>query len=428
MESAALVERTHAAVPTATPVRGRRSRLDSVDMVRGLVMVIMALDHTRDYLQNTYSINPVDLSTTNPALFLTRWITHYCAPTFVFLAGTGAFLAGRRGMTRGGLSWFLFSRGVWLVFLEVVVVRLCWEFAFNYRQSDGTWEIGAGVLWAIGWSMVALSGLCCLPTSVVTVIGLTIVLFHNHFDAITVKADNLGWFGPFWAILHSTERVQLFPNVFYQSGYGVGPWIGVICCGYGMGALLTLDRETRRPQLIGLGLALTCLFVALRFSNVYGDMAITTPNLPGPWSQQKSWDFTLFSFLNCQKYPPSLLYLLMTLGPAITLLGLFDREAGPIGRFFIVFGRVPLFYYLLHLPLIHAIAIGIDYYRFGASPFSSHGFSYLFLTPEAVPPNYGIPLALVYAVWAGVVLLLFPFCYWFARFKSRSTAAWLSYF
>jgi uncharacterized membrane protein len=362
------------------PAKTARPRLDNVDLVRGLVMVIMALDHVRDYLAATsYEFNPVDLNQTTSGVFLTRWITHFCAPVFTFLAGTGAFLAGSRGMTRKGLSWFLLSRGLWLVILELVVVRLSWEFAFNYEQPNGSWWIGAGTLWSIGWSMVVLSVLCFLPTSAVTAIGLAIVAFHNHFDHIRLETQDLGWFGPLWGVLHSSEKVKLMggpflgmnlPDVYFQSGYGVLPWVGAMCCGYGLGALFLLDRPTRRRQLIGLGVALTLLFIGLRYTNIYGDLSASptsaAPPGPGPWSEQsRGPEFTVFSFLNCQKYPPSLLYLLMTLGPAIVLLGLCDRDAGPIGRFLIIFGRVPLFFYLLHIPLIHAIGILIDEYRFG---------------------------------------------------------------
>jgi uncharacterized membrane protein len=415
-------------------VKSARPRIDSVDLVRGLVMVIMALDHVRDFLAETFRTDPVDIKHTFPLLFFTRWITHFCAPTFTFLAGTGSFLAGARGMTRTGLSWFLFSRGLWLVILELTWIHLSWNFSFIYDQGPAGYHIGAGTLWSIGWSMVILSGLCFLPTSVITVIGVAIVAFHNLFDG--VKAAQLGWFGQFWGILHSTEEVQLLdnvqilPRIFFQSGYAVLPWTGALCCGYGLGALITLDRQTRRPQLIGLGLALTALFVGLRYTNFYGDLVPVKADDPGagPWSVQDDWVLTICSFLNCQKYPPSLLYLLMTLGPAITLIGIFDHDAGPIGKFFIIFGRVPLFYYLLHIPLIHAIGIAIDYYRFGHSPLADNGFWNLVQNPDQAPANYGISLFWVYVIWIGVVLGLYPLCYWFAGIKQRYRARWLSYF
>jgi uncharacterized membrane protein len=274
-------------------------------------------------------------------------------------------------------------------------------------------DIGVGVLWAIGWSMVFLSCLVFLPPWAVGTIGIAIVTLHNFTDSLMAQ----GSFGWIWAILHSAERCNPVANIYFQSGYALLPWMGVIAAGYGFGTLLLQSPAKRRSALLALGLGLTVAFIALRWSNIYGDR--------GPWSQQPEPLFTLFSFLNCWKYPPSLLYLLMTLGPAITFLGIFDRASGPVSRFFIVFGRVPLFYYLLHLPLIHALAIEWDYYRFGWSPLAGH--SCFEIRIENVPKDYGTNLAVVYGVWIGVVLVLYPLCRWFAAFKQRHRTAWLSY-
>ena len=404
-----------------------RPRLDSVDLLRGLVIVLMTLDHVRDFLSSDRA-DPMDLTATYPALFLTRWITHYCAPIFVFLAGTGAFLSGSRGRGKKDLSWFLLTRGLWLVFLEMVVVRFAWTFNFEFVHQ------GVGVLWAIGWSMVVLAGLVFLPLSSIVVIGLSMIAYHNLFDK-TLGADVGSW-GWLWALTHSGETLgwtffqdghwvqwqilspeaaQNFSGFTIGTGYGLIPWAGVMAAGYGLGALLLLDRWTRRPQLIGLGLALTGLFILLRYSNVYGDR--------NPWAEQENWLMTVFSFINCHKYPPSVLYLLMTLGPGITLLGLFDHRPGWLGKFFIVFGRVPLFFYLLHLYLIHVLQLGLAYFQHGKMPPELFNFP-----PGHAPlPEYGYDLGTVYLFWAAVVLFLFPLCYWFGNFKRRHSYAWLSY-
>jgi uncharacterized membrane protein len=432
-----------------SPETQSRSRLDAIDLLRGLVMVIMALDHVRDYFSyaaimtpgaasgslTRRFIDPADLSMTTPGLFLTRWVTHYCAPTFIFLAGTGAFLYGSRGKTRGQLSWFLLTRGLWLVVLELTLVRLGWNFAFDYRHEvDGkvTWDFGAGVLWGIGWSMVVLGCLVYLPTSFVAALGIGIIVFHNQMDSF--GPEQFGRFGWLWTILHSPGTADITPTIHFGSGYAILPWVGVIAAGYGFGAFYLLDARERSRQLLGLGLAIILAFVALRTLNQYGDLRY--PPFPGesvtdvsgragPWSERDGGLFTAFAFLNCQKYPPSLLFVLMTLGPAIIALALFERAHGPLARFFIVFGRVPLFFYLLHIPLIHALAVGLDYWAYGKSPLATAG--YWGLDPNEVPADYGHSLPVVYLIWLGVVLALYPLCWWFARVKRRSKSAWLSY-
>jgi uncharacterized membrane protein len=446
-------------------------RLDSIDLLRGLVMVIMALDHVRGFFSNAIGINPTDLNQTNPALFLTRWITHYCAPTFVFLAGTSAFLYGRRCQTRGQLAWFLLTRGIWLVILEVTLVRLGWSFNLDYRFG-----FGGGVIWAIGCSMIALAGLVFLPTSAVAVVGVALIAFHNLWDIKT--AADVGLPEWLWVSLHRGGDFPFLPEIFKQlrtwipalppwvvdlrfgTGYCLLPWIGVIAAGYGFGAIFLLNPAERRRQLLGLGLALTALFIALRYTNYYGDPNSRTDSWPGPWRVHDDWWFTLFSFVNCQKYPPSLLFALMTLGPTITLLGLFEGGTGRLGRALVVFGRVPLFYYLLHIPLIHALAIGVDYARYGSSPLWAKGpwdlhkdllpgvASTVGLTGtpmasgpllagstlypgsihlDSVPPDYGLSLPGVYLAWACVILLLWPLCWWYAGVKRRHRSGWLSY-
>src|SRR5213596_173936 len=362
-----------------------RPRLDSVDTLRGLVMVIMALDHTRDSFSKDLAFDPSDLDKTYPALFLTRWITHFCGPVFIFLAGTGAFLSSTRGKSRTELSWFLLTRGLWLVFLELTWVRcLGWQFNFDFHFAMGI------VIWAIGWSMVALSGLVFLPLRWVTTFGILMIASHNLFDY--VKPESWGSLGWFWKILHSGGIIVPVDGYRFAAGYPLIPWIGVMAAGYGFGALLLREPIERRKWLLGLGALLTALFILLRAINVYGD--------PGSWSGQKNTLFTLFSFLNCHKYPPSLLYLLMTLGPALLALALLDRGTPRWLKPVLVFGRVPLFYYLLHLPLIHGLAVVTSYLHYGQA-------TWWFATPDAPvarPSDCGYSLPVVYLVWLGVVL------------------------
>lgn len=414
---------------------GSRARLDNIDLVRGLVMVIMALDHSRGYFSNFHH-SPVDLEHTSYGLFLTRWITHFCAPTFTFLAGTGAFLYGARGRSSGHLSWFLFSRGVWLLVLEFTWVRFSWSFQVELLHYGG------GTLWAIGMSMVLMAGLVFLPTAMVAVIGVGLIAFHNLLDH--VSGAQVGLPQGLWALLHESGSWEIplgadLGSVHLGTGYCLLPWLGVMAAGYGFGALFLLDQQVRRKQLIGMGLALTALFIVLRYGNAYGDLMRVDPErsheqrgmVTGPWAKQSDPVFTVFSFLNCQKYPPSLLYVLMTLGPAIFLLGLFDRPVGGVGRFFVTFGRVPLFFYLLHIPLIHflfrlsaCLRTGDGSYLRQWSPLSE-GFGYKL--PEVPKPSMGYELWVVYLVWVGVVLFLYPLCRWFAGVKKRHPGGILQY-
>jgi uncharacterized membrane protein len=423
----------NASVPPVSS--SNRSRFDSIDLLRGLVMVIMALDHVRDYFHNaSFKVDPVDLSHTTPALFFTRWITHFCAPTFVFLAGTGAYLSGTRGKTRGQLSWFLLTRGLWLVLFEATFVRLSWNFHLDYSK-----EFGGGVFFAIGWSMVVMSGLVFLPTAAIAAIGVALVAFHNLLDG--KSAEQMGLPKLLWMVLHSPERLEIFsggklgpftiPPLHFVTGYSILPWLGVMAAGYAFGTFFLLDRSARRKELLGLGFVLCALFVILRASNLYGDLMPTVyggnqGKSPGPWAVQENPLFTVMSFLNCHKYPPSLLFLLMTLGPGIIALAVFDREQGALGRFFVTFGRVPLFYYFLHIPLIHGLMVAADYVRYGSSPYATE--APWTIGSKKLPEGYGYDLWVVYLVWIGVVLLLYPLCRWFAGVKQRNRSAWLSYF
>jgi uncharacterized membrane protein len=394
---------------------GSHARLASVDFLRGSVMILMALDHTRDFFHycGFYSpCDPTDLSRTYTALFVTRWVTHFCAPVFVFLAGAGAFLSGSRGKSKSDLSIFLLTRGLFLILLELTVVRVSWWFNFDFRFEGGQ------VIWALGWSMILLAGLIFLSARTVTVFAVAMIAVHNLFDGL--RAQDLGALDWVWKILHEFSLIQPTPRTAFAVAYPLIPWMGVMAAGYGFGRLLLLERGTRRKTLLILGAGLVLLFVIIRATNLYGD--------PRPWSSQKSTLFTVFSFLNTEKYPPSLLFLLMTLGPAIAALSMPDRELGRLTRPVIVFGRVPLFFYLLHLPLIHGLAVLIARLRYGQAEWLFSNPPWLpGVTPVRIPEAYGFGLPVVYLIWFGIVLALYPVCAWYAGVKKRRRDAWLSY-
>jgi uncharacterized membrane protein len=288
-------------------------RLEAVDVLRGAVMVVMVLDHVRDYFMDV-RINPTDLALTSPPLFFTRWITHFCAPTFVFLAGVGAAIARARGKTQGELSLFLLTRGFCLILLEQTLASLGMFFTIPPIL------IGL-ILWAIGWSMIALAALIFLPRTVIGVFGIGMIALHNLLDNVQVRGG--GMLTTLWGVLHQPGMHQLPGGVPLLVGYPLIPWVGVMATGYALGPVLLRPREQRTPILLGLGLASVAGFAILRATNAYGD--------PRPWSPQPSLAFTVMSFLNCQKYPPSLLFLLMTLGPALLALAVLDRGLGWLG-------------------------------------------------------------------------------------------------
>jgi uncharacterized membrane protein len=386
------------------------SRIQSVDLLRGLVMVIMALDHTRDFVHaGAMSFQPENLAQTTPAIFLSRWITHVCAPAFMFCAGVGAFLRHERGGTTGELTRFLVTRGFWLIMLEFTVVRAGFFF------DVGVDPLYLLVLWALGWSMIALALLIHLPYGVLLAVSLGMIALHNLLDG--VAPEQFGAFAWLWKVLHVQSLLSTKPLVLVA--YPLVPWIGVMSAGYCFGRVYRLPPDRRRTLLVGLGVSLCAAFVLLRALNGYGD--------PRPWSTQPQPMFTLLSFLNATKYPASLSFLLMTLGPAIVFLGLVDRWRVVDSHPLLVFGRVPLFYFVLHIPLARAIAIAMTWFEYGSAPF-------LFLPPPTLgsprdlfPPDYGWNLGVVYLVWLVVVAALYPICLWFARLKVRRRSWWLSY-
>jgi uncharacterized membrane protein len=387
----------------AEPV-AKRARIESIDVVRGVIMILMALDHTRDFFGNS-GVNPTDPATTTIPLFFTRWITHFCAPTFFLLTGTGAYLAGRRKSTPE-LSRFLFTRGLWLIFLELTVTRcLGWQFNFDYHLLFFI------VLWALGWAMIVLSILIYLPTWLITAFGVVMIATHNLLDS--VESSN-----PLWSFLHSPNFIWRTPHYSGLVSYVLIPWVGVTAVGYGLGQIYNWPSERRRPFLLRLGLSLSAAFIVLRAINAYGD--------PGPWATQKSAVFTVLSFLNTNKYPPSLLYLLMTLGPTLIFLWAVDARTPHWLRPALIFGKVPMFYYLLHIPLIHLVAVAVCFARYGHVywMFESPDIRYFPITP---PPGWGYSLPIVYLVWVVVVATLYPLCRWFAGIRQRRSDTWLSY-
>jgi len=383
----------------------RPPRLDSIDLLRGIAMVLMALDHVRDFFTNV-RFDPLDLTSTNPALFFTRWITHYCAPGFVFLAGTAAFLSLSRGRSPAQLSRFLFTRGFWLIFLELTIVRFAWLFNLNYGLSFGQ------VIWAIGWSMIVLAVLVRFPAIWSAIFGIAMIGLHNLADGLTPSAfGSLAWL---WKIVHVQDQIELGGSAVFVTAYPLIPWLGVMAAGYAFGQLLRWEAPRRRAAFLWIGGVSTALFVIIRLSNVYGD--------PSPWQVQSTQLDTLLSFLNTTKYPPSLLYLLMTLGPAILALPALERWHNWLSRALIVFGRVPLFYYILHILVAHALAVL-------AALLTGYDPSFMFANspPWEWPAGYGFSLPVVYAVWLAVVVGLYPLCRWFAAVKRRTRSPWLSY-
>jgi uncharacterized membrane protein len=389
---------------SAKPAR----RLDGLDLLRGLVMVVMVLDHTRDYFGDP-SINPTDLSRTTPALFLTRWITHFCAPTFALLAGVGARLAGARGLDRGALARFLLTRGLWLIFLEQTIEK----FGLTFRLKPDL-LIGL-VLWSIGGSFVLLSAFVAakVPARVVGATGLAIIAAHNLLDGSSFEFA--GPLRPLLSFLLRPGVIEGPGGVTVLVGYPLLPWFGVVAVGYWLGDVFGLEPNRRRAMLTWIGLAAIGLFAALRFSRIYGE--------PRSWSSEGGGLATVLSFVNCTKYPPSLLFLLMTLGPALLALAAFERGAGVLGRPLVTLGRVPLFFYLLQWYVIHALALAVAAAR-------GEPTGWLFVDfPGCQPPSSSaFSLPAVYGWWFVVLAVLYAPCGWFAGVKRRHrTSVWLRY-
>jgi uncharacterized membrane protein len=389
-------------------------RLEAIDAVRGAVMVLMALDHVRDFIhRGAMSVSPTNLAATTPAVFLTRWVTHVCAPTFMLLAGMGAFLWLNRGRTKLQLSTFLLTRGLWLIVLELTAMRLSYNFNFSLQEP-----VLLLVLWALGLCMIGLALLIWLPRGVLAVLSVAAIALHNCLDGI-----NAARFGPAawaWNVLHQPGAFGV-AGATVVVGYPLVPWVAVMALGYCTGGLFLVDRAVRRRRFAAIGATATLLFVAVRLLNGYGD--------PIPWAEQRSPTYTVLSFLNTVKYPPSLDFLLMTLGPAFLALAWFDRPRLTPSNPLVVLGRVPLFFFVAHFFAAHVVAALLAFAQYGADawafvfqPVPSMGGP-----AAAFPAEFGYSLGVAYLVWALVVAGLYPVCRWFAAVKARRRDWWLSY-
>jgi uncharacterized membrane protein len=383
------------------------NRIESIDFLRGVVIVFMALDHVRMYFAlGTWYAEPTNLATTTPLLFFTRWITHFCAPVFVFLAGTSARLYGMKKQNPKETAWFLFTRGLWLIFVELVIVNFAWTFDITYSFRI------LQVIWAIGISMVALSALLFLPETWILATGIILVLGHNLLDSITVQGST--WNAVIWYTLHQPDTV-LIGDSLVNFVYPVLPWIGLMALGYTFGTFYKNDfpAEQRQRLLLRVGIAATLLFLLLRALNGYGE--------PREWQSQGSALFTLLSFLNTTKYPPSLHFLLMTMGPALMFLSLIERYQNQLPQPVTIFGRVPFFFYVIHLYVIHALAMLLLVYE-GRDP-SEYILSSSALRSGSLI-DFGLSLGAVYIIWAVVILLLYPLCRWYQRYRETHPSQW----
>jgi uncharacterized membrane protein len=387
-------------------------RIQSIDVMRGIIMVLMALDHTRDYFHFPAMIEEAtNIGTTTPALFFTRWITHFCAPVFVFLSGTSIYLQSMR-KTRKELAWFLLTRGLWLMFAELTIVGFGWSFGLNFFFLQ--------VIWAIGASMVLLSGLIFFKYWLLAALGIIITLSHNLMDTVSFRDHGLD----IAANLLIITEFDVFPlggGFRFMTAYAILPWTGIMLLGYAAGRLYNpgFTAERRKKTLITTGSALLLLFIIIRLVNNYGD--------PAPWAQQQNLTYTLLSFLNTSKYPPSLLYTMMTLGPAMLILALIENIRNRFTAIMNVFGRVPFFYYLLHIYVIHLLCM-VLYFAKGytiADAFDGKiEMSFALFRPTY---NFGVSLGITYLIWLFVILLCYFPSRWYNNYKSSHNQWWLSY-
>jgi uncharacterized membrane protein len=407
--------------PSALPAAGR---LTDIDLLRGLVMVVMALDHVRDYFHDqAFTADPLNPDTTTPMIYFTRWITHLCAPTFVFLAGVSAHLQRARGKSVSEVSRLLFTRGLWLMFLEVTVLSFGWSFGVP-------WVIFLQVIWAIAWGMIALAGMIWLPRMAVLAIGLAIVCGHNLLDPLT--QDQFGAYGQLWMFLHEGGPILIGDTPIGVAAYPILPWVGVMATGYGVGGLFAMQPAQRDRILIPLAFAMLALFFVLRIFNAYGNPSPIDGAAIGPfggvelWNERDTLGAQLMVFMDVQKYPPSLQFLLVTLGVSFLLLTVLPRLPAAARNVLAVFGAVPFFFYLLHVYLVHSLAIAANA-AMGRDPAGL--FDYLlnvFTAPEKLQ-SLGFSIGWVYVAWIVVVALLYPLCRWFAGVKRRRKDWWLSY-
>jgi uncharacterized membrane protein len=402
----------------STPLRGEppspdasaRLRLPSIDALRGLVMIIMALDHTREFFNSSAMVfQPDDLSRTTVALFFTRWVTHICAPVFSFTAGLGAFFWMSHGRTRSQLSSLLWKRGVWLIIVDLIVMRFALTFSFLHGI------LILSVLWVLGLSMIVLALLVRLPIKWLAAVSLAVIALHNLTDS--VSASKSGAWGWIWNILHQQGIFKVAGGLVLVA-YPLVPWFAVMALGFCFGRIMLLPPERRQQLLTRFGIATVAAFLVVRGINVYGD--------PQPWTT-KFPGMTVLSFLRCTKYPASLDFLLMTLGPAFLLLAWFDRIRFSRNNPLIVFGRVPFFYFVVHFYVIHLLTFPVAFFHYGRASFLLHPLPSVGGPADLYPPNYGYGLGTVCAMWLTVVVLVYPLCWWFSELKRRRREWWLSY-
>jgi uncharacterized membrane protein len=385
-------------------------RIYSIDLTRGIVMIIMALDHVRDLMHvDSATQSPTNLATTTPLLFFTRWITHLCAPTFVFLAGSSAYLSFKSKNDIPSSRRFLLKRGLWLVLLEFVIVNFALFF------DPGFHTLIFEVIATIGFGFVILSLLLKLSVRTITIIGLTIIFFHNLLTLIPFGQASMTS-RPILASLYEMAVFPLSSGRILVIGYPPIPWLGIMLVGFASGKLFELPQDKRRKIFLNIGGVALLLFVLLRFVNIYGD--------PSPWSSQRTAVYTFLSFMNVTKYPPSLLYCLVMLGIMFLILGFAEQEKNRIADLVLAYGKAPLFYFIIHLYLIHCLLIILLFlqgFHWADLSFASGGFG----RPKGM--TNGIPLWAVYLVWIGVVAVLYKPTAWFGRYKAAHKYWWLSY-
>lgn len=420
-EAVAAPAQPGAKTETAAAIAG--VRISEIDMLRGLVIVLMALDHVRDYFHaGSFAVNPLDPATTTPWLYITRWVTHFCAPTFVFLAGVSTLLQLARGKSKAEVSRLLVTRGLWLIVLEMTLISFGWSFGFPYVPFFQ-------VIWAIGWGMIILAGLIWLPHMAVLAIGLAIVCGHNLLDPITPQ--DFGAYANLWTAVHEGGLWFLGEQPIVLNPYAIVPWAGVMALGYGMGALFTQAPEQRDRHLLMIGLGMIAAFFVLRAFGLYGDPSVENSGI-GPFTQTADWrdqptfGAQIMGFFDVQKYPPSLQFLLITLGPMLALFPLLSRLRGPVATMLTTFGAVPFFFYVLHVYLVHLLSIAAN----AAMGRNVEGmFNYLlnvFLNQEMFR-ELGFSLPYVYLAWFAVLAILYPLCRYWANLKRTRRDWWLSY-
>jgi uncharacterized membrane protein len=391
----------------------RAYRLSAIDMLRGLAIVMMAIDHSRDFFMSAGELEPAANPDIGAALFVTRWITHFCAPTFVFLAGTSAGLMAAR-KSGSELARFLFWRGAWLILIEALVVSTAWTFSpLGMDELGGLVRVPMQVIFAIGASMVVLAGAQVLGRRACACLGAAVVLGHNLLDPVWPQTQLLdaSTGGPWWAALHS-QTTYLVGPILIRVTYPLLPWIGVMLLGFGTATVFEASPARRRLLLLASGSAATVAFVLIRATGLYGD--------PNPWHGDASLTRTAIDFLNTTKYPPSLLFLLMTLGPAAIVCAIAEWVPSVVREPLVTFGRAPFAFYVAHLYLLHAGSMVLGVWQ----GFDAHQFLTVF---QLFPKGYGFGLPGVYAVWVLVIIALYPLCRWMSALKARRRDWWLSY-